>query len=265
MKSEFHRTEAILKLVVDAINDGVTAFTLPSGRKSRVTRKMKAFHFHGTKCSKCGLEGMFFRESIEGGTVDLNLFGMADAENEQGIRLIMLTTDHIVPLSKGGGNHQENLQVMCKECNGEKGSHLEKRLEFGFLFRSVRDCVMARYPRTEKRDRFLAEFKAQMKPYRIPKTNSVLCGSKRAVKQYLDYVCGKYGYRVPLKKIKVVYKPEKQDRYDDAPSGHEIVVFLPYEDENESDPAYISDGYTVLSDGDADRGCERTVVESVFI
>ena len=32
-----------------------------------------------------------------------------------------LTIDHIVPQSKGGGNHKENLQLLCNHCNSVKG------------------------------------------------------------------------------------------------------------------------------------------------
>jgi 5-methylcytosine-specific restriction endonuclease McrA len=32
-----------------------------------------------------------------------------------------LSIDHIVPVSKGGGNEPENLQTLCKPCNTSKG------------------------------------------------------------------------------------------------------------------------------------------------
>jgi len=31
------------------------------------------------------------------------------------------TKDHVIPLSKGGGNSQKNIVDACRKCNSEKG------------------------------------------------------------------------------------------------------------------------------------------------
>lgn len=35
-----------------------------------------------------------------------------------------LTVDHIVPISRGGGNDSANLRILCRSCNSRKGARL---------------------------------------------------------------------------------------------------------------------------------------------
>lgn len=48
----------------------------------------------------------------------LNLYG------KTGNRIVLMTQDHIIPRSRGGGNAQINLQTMCYFCNQRKGNQL---------------------------------------------------------------------------------------------------------------------------------------------
>jgi 5-methylcytosine-specific restriction endonuclease McrA len=40
-----------------------------------------------------------------------------------------LTLDHVVPLSRGGGNSWENLATCCRQCNWDKGDKLLSELK----------------------------------------------------------------------------------------------------------------------------------------
>ncbi len=43
----------------------------------------------------------------------------------------VITVDHIMPLSKGGSNHIENLQPLCYSCNSKKGAKVLSRIYEG--------------------------------------------------------------------------------------------------------------------------------------
>ena len=49
-------------------------------------------------------------------------------ENKHGLEVPLigeLAVDHIRPYSKGGESTQDNLQTLCRKCNGKKGNKLE--------------------------------------------------------------------------------------------------------------------------------------------
>jgi 5-methylcytosine-specific restriction endonuclease McrA len=68
-------------------------------------------------CVCCGIKGTIFllQKHLESEhTPHFNLY--AEEEGE----LILMTKDHIVPVSKGGPTKQSNLQTMCCLCNNLK-------------------------------------------------------------------------------------------------------------------------------------------------
>jgi 5-methylcytosine-specific restriction enzyme A len=53
----------------------------------------------------------------------LNLYHLSEDGKET-----MMTIDHIIPKSKGGGNKISNLQTMCYDCNFAKGNTIPEEI-----------------------------------------------------------------------------------------------------------------------------------------
>jgi hypothetical protein len=76
------------------------------------------------KCEECGMEGKYFAiESWINGNAknSINMYGI----NKEG-KEVQLTVDHIIPLSKGGGNNYRNLQILCFDCNQKKADTIKQ-------------------------------------------------------------------------------------------------------------------------------------------
>jgi len=84
------------------------------------------FHKNGVKCVKCGISGKFFAveksKTIKSQNVNvglhLNLYAVKNGEE------ILMTVDHIIPVSLGGTKDLNNLQTMCRDCNKKKGCEI---------------------------------------------------------------------------------------------------------------------------------------------
>lgn len=87
------------------------------------SQRYRLFRRDGTKCVRCQREGQFFyleKHNLTDNRYHFNLY----AELEDG-KLLLFTKDHILPSSKGGKDVMSNYQVMCQECNNNKGNKLE--------------------------------------------------------------------------------------------------------------------------------------------
>lgn len=74
-------------------------------------------------CAHCGLTGTVMRLEYNWdpkGWIEIrfNLYA------PKGDGWVLMTQDHIVPKSKGGGDEDENLRTMCAPCNEKKGNKL---------------------------------------------------------------------------------------------------------------------------------------------
>jgi 5-methylcytosine-specific restriction endonuclease McrA len=71
------------------------------------------------KCVSCGLSGDIMALDMNVGDTSphFNLYAEEDG------RLVLMTKDHILAKSKGGGNELDNYVTCCAICNNLKGAH----------------------------------------------------------------------------------------------------------------------------------------------
>lgn len=88
-------------------------------------QRYKVFYDKGTFCVKCGLQGSYFalERALFNGEESVPHFSLYGID-EQGDE-VLITVDHLIPLSLGGKNTQDNKVPMCVKCNREKGNKLE--------------------------------------------------------------------------------------------------------------------------------------------
>lgn len=90
------------------------------GRRLKVRMNSIRYHLFARSrvCACCSREGTVMMLDVHRNIYSRAHFNLYAVE---GGKLILLTRDHIVPRSKGGRDHLDNLQTLCTECNAFKG------------------------------------------------------------------------------------------------------------------------------------------------
>lgn len=79
-------------------------------------KRLRVYERNGFACVDCGRTSTLERV--------LFLIDQQRHHNRQLSTLEDLTLDHILPLSRGGTDHEDNLQTMCRRCNNRKGARV---------------------------------------------------------------------------------------------------------------------------------------------
>lgn len=85
-------------------------------------RRLKLYYHKGTKCVSCpriGTKLLTVNLKFKNGSIAKHVDVFTDDN-------VMITVDHIIPLSKGGAREDlNNMQVMCQYCNSKKGNAIK--------------------------------------------------------------------------------------------------------------------------------------------
>jgi len=126
--------------------------------------RLSTFKLKGRTCVECGLVGEVFRleKPVAREPFHLNFYGYRDGGE------VMLTQDHVKPKSRGGKDHIDNSQTMCKKCNESKGSNWTMELEQDktyYLVRGleVRSFEVSRKNRDERLGGYFYVTKGELK------------------------------------------------------------------------------------------------------
>lgn len=102
------------------------SFVTSTGERCKITYNLRRFLCYlGTKCNMCGVSATHLAVfSVSGAKM---LSGQLIYKNNNDERV--MTTDHILPLSKGGKTNTVNLQCLCNVCNAKKSNTIETNAE----------------------------------------------------------------------------------------------------------------------------------------
>jgi hypothetical protein len=111
-----------------------------------------------------------------------------------------LTLDHIIPKSEGGSDCVENMQIMCRFCNGRKGSKIEEDVKFGYHLENIFHALICK--NLKKVD--IVEALENLKVRVIERIGKTIVEKEIFIKKVWVHVQALLGKYAKLEKIKMV-------------------------------------------------------------
>ena len=163
---EFTRGGKLVRTASFSVEEGIRQISV----MKTASQRLKMFLRGDTTCVKCGVKGsIFYMEKQANDKLaepHLRLYGVTSEGNE-----VMMTWDHILPRSMGGGNDLKNAQCMCSKCNEEKGNNLSLS---ELVFIATHKDIISMTPSVQK-----INFREQCKGRLQHTVNTVNAESKR--------------------------------------------------------------------------------------
>jgi len=144
------------------------------------------------------------------GRARLNLFAY---KNKQ---MVLMTSDHIIPASKGGASRISNLQTMCIKCNGMKKNNIKEQIieKALYPFKSVKDFILSNNEDNDNSIKLIKEIDILVFSHQEKlNTTGPIYSSYKNMKYYLKYLEKKYGVSVPIEELKIVPSNKEREAY----------------------------------------------------
>lgn len=119
-------TSSLMESILSADKSGAGHIVLPSGCRVNIHPGLVAVAAGMATCKSCGVCATTAVEFMAGGKIGISALWFVIIS--EGGSWLPMTADHVVPESRGGATHGDNLACLCRKCNMLKADCMEAGL-----------------------------------------------------------------------------------------------------------------------------------------